>query len=1015
MNYNIWDKFMIRIPVLPYSYYRKYNNSKLDIYNFIASDEFLNNYFKKALPVSSYSLYKSYINVPTDKKKYRNFCSGLLKYFIRATCRPVPFGYYASVSIGEFGDRTVIEKKEAIIDISPDTNWINGLVRKLEDNVEYTKKLKVRFNNICYISGDRLKNPFFSNRGNLEKSDEKINENSIRNTKLIDLIRGNTKNFIEYETLFEIIKKEYEGVQESTIHKTMYDLIQNEYLLTNLRLPAYCDDALQHIIDVVEKINELKDITVTLKNLQEQFIEYAQNKGYETVDEIINTMKKLYTCDDYIELNTGFTCDNRTLDYSIKRKIEKFIDTLSDISLEISTYATVEKIKDKFAEEYGSSVEVDLTEIIDGNGFNACSYMEVGYKSSQREKYIQEIINNKIIKAIIDNECVKLIKEDFSNVKNEEINNSKGFDINFYITKRDEEYNLIVGPNAGASKQGNMFQRFKNAFVKDDFESYNKIYSKVEESNEEDVIFAELRECVVSGRTLNVVNNTKNYKYYLAIAMAENEEYPILLDDIVLGLNGKNRFYFRSKSLNKEVVFVKDNMLNSNLNSKLFQLLYEISSSNYDLPLNRVFASGKDMTFIPRIYLEDAIIKLKQWKFNDVTLRSENIDIFKKGLKQLCDDFKVDEWVYLVDGDNRLVINLKDDQYINLVYETFKKQREIKFTELEPNLFDGCLVSDDKRNKYVNEFVFSCYLDNKHNKNEDNRSINKIDLKLKNEDRTYLPFQDGWIYLKLYGLANRTDEFLKKELKKVEEFGAVRWFFIRYSDSDGAHIRIRIKFEDDTKAILSYSKISDWLYSLKSMKMFDFMQLDTYKREINRYGGIDVINLFEEYSQLSSICVIDTLNNFDLGEKRDDIYFFQTLMIYLNTTESLEDLLNLIDNEKLRKAYKKEFKLKRNDLIEVAEKYISGDFGEFEPLRNSIENMDKILKKYSIKIDDDSYNNLLTNSKSNIIGALAHMHCNRLTGDRELEYMTLSMIRHTIFAISEKRKHYKGKADNSGH
>ena len=47
MNYKIWDKFMIRVPGLPYVYFKEYNNSKLDIYNFIASDEVLNNYFKK--------------------------------------------------------------------------------------------------------------------------------------------------------------------------------------------------------------------------------------------------------------------------------------------------------------------------------------------------------------------------------------------------------------------------------------------------------------------------------------------------------------------------------------------------------------------------------------------------------------------------------------------------------------------------------------------------------------------------------------------------------------------------------------------------------------------------------------------------------------------------------------------------------------------------------------------------------------------------------------------------------
>lgn len=1006
MDYKLWDKFMIRIPGLPHKFFEEYNKSDLDIYEFISGSEYLDKFFKKALQVSSYSLYNSYINTPKDNKKYRNLCSGLLKYFIRATCRSVPFGYYANVSIGEFGKETSIDKKYTIMDISPDTNWVNGFIRKIEDDGDYIKELSLKFNSICFVSGDRLKNPYFSNRGNLGKGEEKINENDIRNTALIDLIKSSTTDFIKYNELFKIIKDEYAGVQDEIIQETIRNLVQNEYLLTNLRLPAYCDDALKHIVDVVENSAALKDIAIILKNLQNKFFECKKNYSSDYVSDIIGLMKQLYTNNDYVELNTGFTGDNKMLDYSIKDKIEKFLDALSDISLEISAYAAVDKLRDRFVEEYGNGVEVELTQIIDRNGFDACSLIGMGYNSSQREKNIQEIINNKILIAIINNEDVKLSKNDFIDIDNKEINYAPGFDVNLYITRGDKDYNLIAGPNAGASKQGNMFQRFKNAFEKSDFDSYNKIYDVVAGNLEDDIVFAELRECTINGRQSNVTNNTQNYKYYIAIATVENGKYSIRLDDLLLGLDGKNKLYFRSKSLNKRIVFVKDNMLNTKLNSKLYQLLYEVSSSNYDLPLNRVFAFGKDMIFTPRIYLEDVIIKLKQWRFDSVILKNESIDEFKKDFENLCDSYKIDDYVYLVESDNRLVMNLKDNQYINLIYEIFKKKGEIKFSEIEPDLFNGCIVTDGKYT-YVNEFVFSCYLNKNNIKSNESKNDAGLKLELVNKDRVYLPFQEGWLYFKLYGLANRTNEFLKRELDKLKGLNASKWFFIRYSDTLGSHIRLRIKFDDEDKALFAYKNISDWLYSLRNIKMIDTIQLDTYKRETNRYGGANFIELFETYSQLSSICVIETLRNFDLDEKKEDIYFFQTLIIYLNATESIEDLLSLIDSERMRKSYKREFKSKRNYLVDLAEKYIAGNFGEFECLRGSIKNMGNSVKKYSEKIDSASDTGKLTNDKSSIIGALAHMHCNRLTGDRQLEYVTLSFIRHTIFSLCEKRKHYK--------
>lgn len=167
MIYNIWDYFMIRTPTIPFNYLEEYRNSNKDIYEFISENEFLDNFFKNALLISSKSLYYSYINKPEKGKKYRNLCQGLLKYFIRASSRPTPYGSFANVSIGEFGQNTKIEKEYEIIDIKVDTDWANGLIKKLEDDSTIFKNLYLKFNDICYVNGDRLKNPYFANRGNL--------------------------------------------------------------------------------------------------------------------------------------------------------------------------------------------------------------------------------------------------------------------------------------------------------------------------------------------------------------------------------------------------------------------------------------------------------------------------------------------------------------------------------------------------------------------------------------------------------------------------------------------------------------------------------------------------------------------------------------------------------------------------------------------------------------------------------------------------------------------------------
>lgn len=100
--------------------------------------------------------------------------------------------------------------------------WVN---KKIEDDSTILKNLSLKFNDICYVSGDRLKNPYYTNRGNLKESTEEIKENSIRFTDLVRLAKDKSKDFIKYNDLFYLIKDKYEGVDDLLIHNTIKNLM----------------------------------------------------------------------------------------------------------------------------------------------------------------------------------------------------------------------------------------------------------------------------------------------------------------------------------------------------------------------------------------------------------------------------------------------------------------------------------------------------------------------------------------------------------------------------------------------------------------------------------------------------------------------------------------------------------------------------------------------------------------------------------------------------------------------
>ena len=83
----------------------------------------------------------------------------------------------------------------------------------------------------------------------------------MKRTKLIDLIRKFSDYWIPYYKLTNLIQESYPSVPRGKIEDVLKSLLDNELLLTELRIPAYCADPLKHIFSIVEH----KDVQIGYK------------------------------------------------------------------------------------------------------------------------------------------------------------------------------------------------------------------------------------------------------------------------------------------------------------------------------------------------------------------------------------------------------------------------------------------------------------------------------------------------------------------------------------------------------------------------------------------------------------------------------------------------------------------------------------------------------------------------------------------------------------------------------
>ena len=120
-----------------------------------------------------------------------------------------------------------------------------------------------------------------------------------------------------------------------------------------------------------------------------------------------------------------------------------------------------------------------------------------------------------------------------------------------------------------------------------------------------------------------------------------------------------------------------------------------------------------------------------------------------------------------------------------------------------------------------------------------------------------------WLYAKFYTGTATADRILREELSPlVKEMDAAafisRWFFIRYQDPDW-HLRLRFCGSKDQLNQQVLPRLHAIAARLEGEGLLFRHQLDTYVREIERYGGDEGILVAEEIFQADSEAVLGIL------------------------------------------------------------------------------------------------------------------------------------------------------------
>ncbi len=182
-----------------------------------------------------------------------------------------------------------------------------------------------------------------------------------------------------------------------------------------------------------------------------------------------------------------------------------------------------------------------------------------------------------------------------------------------------------------------------------------------------------------------------------------------------------------------------------------------------------------------------------------------------------------------------------------------------------------------------------------------------------------------WLYYKLYTGHKTADLILTDIIRPItQELIQKRlidqWFFIRYADPKH-HLRVRFLCNDTTHIGAVITALHTYLDQYMEQDLIWKIQLDTYQREIERYGSntMELSETLFYHDSMATVQFLDLIEG-DEGEQLRWLFGLRSIDHLLNCFNyTLEEKLVLMDT--LKTGFGKEFGMSRPLKKQLDDKY----------------------------------------------------------------------------------------------
>jgi thiopeptide-type bacteriocin biosynthesis protein len=274
------------------------------------------------------------------------------------------------------------------------------------------------------------------------------------------------------------------------------------------------------------------------------------------------------------------------------------------------------------------------------------------------------------------------------------------------------------------------------------------------------------------------------------------------------------------------------------------RFLAEIASEGTARLYNFDWGAAATLSFLPRVRVGRTVLHPAQWRMPHALVGREQTvaepAIWYRAIQEWRREWSVPRYVYLTEADNRLLLDLENPLCVADLGDECRKRAASRAAlivqEMLPSFEE--VWTEGARGRYLVEFIVP--LQRRAPAAQPQPQPAARHERIAPSARQRLPGSD-WLFAKLYSGRTRHDDLLAEPVRAFAEQAisagqAERWFFIRYADPE-PHIRLR--FQGDPARLLAelLPALTTWSRSLVEHGLIRKLVLDSYDREVERYGG----------------------------------------------------------------------------------------------------------------------------------------------------------------------------------